>query len=426
MTSIEELESRAMAFSQQGDTQSTMRVCQEILSLDRNHLSSLRFLADQALNSGDFSSAVNYLKTLHENSPGDLQALTQLGQALYRQGKLEQAVEAYTDYWRIKPGAGTIYLTLGCLYVELGDIDKAAQVFSLGEVVNRDLLSLWKNPDTSPGVSQMSKTAWETLCQHHTELHIASVDAQGKLEGLNRIRDAVWPLADKRPVIHDHPKHRPQGFSIKYDSAPTFFDSHMFPWREDLELSYPDIRKEILSGLNVATDGRPYLTNRHRLEGKLWEPLVNKMSWASVHLYQNGVANEKVVHKFPLTLQALAGVPVATTNGNPSEVFISVLAPGTRIPEHFGVSSAILTAHLPIEVPAECGLKVHEEIRIPEAGKLMVFDDTWEHSAWNNSDQPRVVLIFELWHPELGVAEREAIARSFQARQAWLKRRKVD
>lgn len=426
MTLIAELENRAMAFSQRGNTEATMRVCQEILAIDSNHLSSLRFLADMAIASGDFSATADYLTTLLENSPGDLQALTQLGQALYRQGKLERAVEVYTDYWRIKPGGGTIYLTLGCLYVELGDIDKAAQVFSLGEVVDHDLLSLWKNPETNPGVSQMSKTAWETLCQHHTELHIAAVDAVGKLESLDRIRDAVWPLADMRPVIHEHPQHRPQGFSIKYDTAPTFFDTTMFPWREHLELSYPDIRKEILAELDVATDGRPYLTNRHRLEGKLWEPLVNKMSWASVHLYQNGVANEKVVHKFPQTLEALAGVPLATTNGNPSEVFISVLAPHTRIPAHFGVSSAILTAHLPIEVPPDCGLKVHDDIREPEAGKLMVFDDTWEHSAWNDSDRPRVVLIFEVWRPELSGPEQEAIARSFQARETWIKRRRVD
>ena len=426
MTSIAELEQRAMALSQQGDTRATTRICQEILSIDRNHLSSLRFLADAALGSGNFSSAASYLATLLENSPGDLQALTQLGQALYRQGKLEQAVAVYTDYWRVKPGSSTIYLTLGCLHLELGNIDKAAQVFSLGEVVDHDLLSLWKNPDTSPGLAQMSKTAWETLCRHHTRLHIEAVDAQGTLEQLKRIRDAVWPLADARAVNYDHPRHRPQGFSIAYDTSPTFFDTAIFPWRELLELSYRDIRDEILTGLDVATDGKPYLSNRHRLEGAQWEPLVNKLNWASVHLYQNGVANDKVMHKFPQTLKALGEVPLATTNGRPSEVFISVLAPHTRIPEHFGVSSAILTAHLPIEVPAGCGLQVLDETRVPQAGKLMVFDDTWEHCAWNDSDQPRVVLIFELWHPELSGPEQEAIARSFQARETWLKRRRVD
>ena len=426
MPSIEELESRAFALSQQGDIEAIVQVCQDMLAIDENHLSSRRFLADIALQAGDFTAATNHLETLRAHSPGDLQVLSQLGQALYRQGKLEQAVVVYTDLWRIKPLSALIYLKLGCLHAELGDIDKAAQVFSLGEALDPDLLSLWKNPATHPDVSQMSKTAWETLCHHHTQLHIASVEAQGKSEHLNRIRDAVWPLADERPVNYAHPKQCPQGFGIRYDTSPTFFDTNIFPWREQLELRYPDIRQEILAGLNVAADGRPYLSDRHRLEGALWEPLVNKMSWASVHLYQNGVANDMVIHKFPLTLKALAEVPVAITNGKPSEVFISVLAPYTRIPEHYGVSSAILTAHLPIEVPPDCGLQVHEDIRAPEAGKLMVFDDTWEHSAWNNSPYARVVLIFELWHPALKEAEKEAITRSFQARESWLKSRSVD
>ena len=79
-----------------------------------------------------------------------------------------------------------------------------------------------------------------------------------------------------------------------------------------------------------------------------------------------------------------------------------------------------------LDVPPDCGLKVHDETRSPEAGKLMVFDDTWEHSAWNNSDSPRVVLIFELWHPALTEQEKEAIAGSFRARENWLRQRSVE
>lgn len=426
MPSLEELESRAIALSQQGDMPATIQVCKDILVLDSNHLSSLRFLADFALQSGDFATAADHLEIMCTNLPGDPQLFSQLGQALYRQGKLEQATTAYTDYWRINPRSGMIYLALGCLYVELGSIDKATQVFSLGEAVDPKLLAHWKNPEANPELARMSKTAWDTLCRHHTELHINTVESEGEPDELARIRDAVWPLADTRTINYGHPLHRPQVFSINYPQSPAFFDSGLFPWRDELEDSYQDIREEILAGMDVSAHGRPYLKDSHRLEGAQWKPLVNKMSWASIHLYSGGVANDAVIDKFPITLDALARLPIATTNGKPSEVFISVLAPHTRIPEHFGVSSAILTAHLPIDVPPGCGLKVHEETRVPEPGKLMVFDDTWEHSAWNDSDQPRVVLIFELWHPELSELEQEAISRSFQAREQWLQRRSVD
>ena len=241
-----------------------------------------------------------------------------------------------------------------------------------------------------------------------------------------RIRDARWPLVDAREVGYDHPLHRPQVFAIRHDRSPAFFDPGSFPWAASLEGQFAEISREIVAALDVGADGRPYLDNGRRLEGEQWRPLVNTLNWASVHLYSRGVANNKVVDKFPVTRAALSQVPLATRNGQPDEVFISVLAPHTRIPEHYGVSSAVLTVHLPIVVPPGCGLRVHEETRTPEEGRLLIFDDTWQHSAWNDSDRQRVVLIFELWHPDLSEPEKRAIARTFEVREQWLRQRRVD
>ena len=426
MPSLEELDRQAARFSALNDMESTERVCREILSLEPNHASSLRFLADRALRSGKLADAEIHLRSLLAISPGDPQLYSQLGQVLYRQGKPQQALAAYEDCWRINPPRALIYLTIGCLHLELGNIEKAAQVFSLGEGVDGDLLNLWQRQGVNPAVASMSKTALEVLRQHHTDLHINAVAALGNPADTSRIRDAVWPLLDTREVHHDHPLHRAQVFHLQYGESPAFFDRDLLPWVGQLERQFPLIREEILAGLDLAADGRPYLHDGHRLAGGQWQPLVNRMSWASVHLYSRGVANRPVIDKFPVTLSALAQVPLATSNGNPAEVFVSVLAPRTRIPEHFGVSSAILTAHLPIVVPPGCGLKVHEETRTPEEGKVMVFDDTWQHCAWNDSDQQRVVLIFELWHPELTEREKAAITCSFEAREQWLRRRSVD
>ena len=86
----------------------------------------------------------------------------------------------------------------------------------------------------------------------------------------------------------------------------------------------------------------------------------------------------------------------------------------------------MLTVHLPIQVPDGCGLLVDGEVREPQEGEVLAFDDTWEHAAWNNSSEARVVLIFELWHPALTRLEREAIQATFSAREEWLKQRRVD
>ncbi|MEP5766682.1 MAG: aspartyl/asparaginyl beta-hydroxylase domain-containing protein [Halieaceae bacterium] len=425
MADIEQLAQQADQFSQRGDLESTARVCREILALDAGHIPSLRFLADLSLQSGNLEQAEQGMRKLLALKPQEADLYSQLGQILYRQKKLPEAVEVYQQYWQLKPRSVMIHLALGNLYAELGDIDKAAQLFSLAEALDGKVLKLWRDPDANPGVQQMSKTAWETLCKHHTALHVDTVEALGDEQAIGRIRDAVWPLLDEREVRYAHDKQNAQVFYIQYPQEPYFYERESFGWCEALEAQFEDLRAEILQGLDVQADGAPYLGDGHKLEGEQWAPLVNTLNWASVHLYSRGVANPKVAGKFPKTEAALKQLPLATFRGNPMEVFISVLAPNTHIPEHYGVSSAILTVHLPISVPEGCGLKVNTETRVPEEGKILAFDDTWEHSAWNNSDQQRVVLIFELWNPQLSEIEKEAVLQTFYARDDWLQSRSV-
>jgi aspartyl/asparaginyl beta-hydroxylase (cupin superfamily) len=87
----------------------------------------------------------------------------------------------------------------------------------------------------------------------------------------------------------------------------------------------------------------------------------------------------------------------------------SLLRAGARIPPHTGTHNARLICHLPLLVPRDCGFRVGNEVRTWEEGKLLIFDDTIEHEAWNNSDQDRVVLIFDIWRPELTEQEKREI-----------------
>lgn len=88
------------------------------------------------------------------------------------------------------------------------------------------------------------------------------------------------------------------------------------------------------------------------------------------------------------------------------ELFLSVLEPGTHIPAHFGGSNAKLTLHLPLAVPAgDTAIRVDTETRGWESGDMMIFDDTFEHEAWNRTLQPRAVLLLKAYHPELSVEE---------------------
>jgi aspartyl/asparaginyl beta-hydroxylase (cupin superfamily) len=88
----------------------------------------------------------------------------------------------------------------------------------------------------------------------------------------------------------------------------------------------------------------------------------------------------------------------------------SILKPRTRIPPHTGVANTRLVLHLPLIVPEGCGFRVGGETRAWREGDAWVFDDTIEHEAWNDSDEPRAILICDVWSPHLSLWERERIA----------------
>ncbi|RYG29937.1 MAG: aspartyl/asparaginyl beta-hydroxylase domain-containing protein, partial [Burkholderiales bacterium] len=60
-------------------------------------------------------------------------------------------------------------------------------------------------------------------------------------------------------------------------------------------------------------------------------------------------------------------------------------------------------------VPPDCSYRVGFEHRTWTEGELLIFDDTIEHTARNDSDQLRVILIFDVWNPLLAPEEREAV-----------------
>lgn len=63
-----------------------------------------------------------------------------------------------------------------------------------------------------------------------------------------------------------------------------------------------------------------------------------------------------------------------------------------------------------LATPAGCGFRVSAETRAWEPGRAFVFDDTIEHEAWNDSDQPRAVLILDTCNPFLTETEREMVS----------------
>jgi aspartyl/asparaginyl beta-hydroxylase (cupin superfamily) len=117
----------------------------------------------------------------------------------------------------------------------------------------------------------------------------------------------------------------------------------------------------------------------------------------------------------PRTVATLAELPQVDIPGHGPTAFFSILDAHTRIPPHTGVTNTRLTVHLPLIVPAGCGFRVGGEIREWQVGTAWVFDDSIEHEAWNDSDVPRAILIFDIWNPALTPLERDLVREATTA-----------
>jgi aspartyl/asparaginyl beta-hydroxylase (cupin superfamily) len=199
---------------------------------------------------------------------------------------------------------------------------------------------------------------------------------------------------------------------MHFPELPTieFFERSDFPWLDSIEAATDDIRAELL---NVLADGpatlEPYVSLAETSQLNQFRELNNSRRWGVYFLWREGVEFKEHTARCPRTVAALEAWPPCDVPGySPSAVF-SILDARTRIPPHTGVTNTRLIVHLPLIVPPGCGFRVGGETREWQPGKAWVFDDTIEHEAWNDSDLPRAVLIFDVWSPFLGEAERELV-----------------
>ncbi|WP_022686256.1 aspartyl/asparaginyl beta-hydroxylase domain-containing protein [Sphingomonas phyllosphaerae] len=191
-----------------------------------------------------------------------------------------------------------------------------------------------------------------------------------------------------------------------------FFDPVEFEWAPALAAAAPAIRAELDALIAGGTGSAPYVQAAADRANR-GHALLNDARWSAFHLIENGTPHALNAPRCPETLAALSAAPLPHIPGRSPMALFSVLRPHTHIPAHNGMLNTRLIVHLPLIVPDGCRLRVGNEVRSVRAGELMIFDDSIEHEAWNDSDEPRVVLLFEVWRPELTAAERAGLVTLF-------------
>jgi aspartate beta-hydroxylase len=174
-------------------------------------------------------------------------------------------------------------------------------------------------------------------------------------------------------------------------SVRKFYDPQSLPLARALEAAFPAIRAEVmaLAGADFHAEA---------------EGLVETEGWDVMVLYERGRKNAETCAKCPTitsiieshnTVRTLAGL-----------MYVSKLRPGTHIKPHRGPTNLRIRCHLGIKVPqGDLVIRVDDQQRTWQEGHCLVFDDHLEHEIWNRTDETRIVLILDNWHPDLTAQE---------------------
>jgi aspartyl/asparaginyl beta-hydroxylase (cupin superfamily) len=171
----------------------------------------------------------------------------------------------------------------------------------------------------------------------------------------------------------------------------TFFPNDRFPWIAEIEASWTTIREELLRVL----EDREALPNFQDIS-KDQIGITDDDRWKTLFLYGYGFEAKLGVELCPRTAELMRGIPGMTT------AMFSILSPRKHILDHRGPYKGVLRYHLGLIVPRDapaCRIRVGEDVRHWEEGKSMVFDDTFNHEVWNDTDETRVVLFVDVLRP---------------------------
>ena len=184
-----------------------------------------------------------------------------------------------------------------------------------------------------------------------------------------------------------------------------YFEPGNFEGVERLAADTDAVREEFLRlAESKAADFSPRLGGLHFPEGG---DRLGK--WSMIPLIRNGTIVEEFASRCPITMKGAATLDLPKLGLISPSLYFSVLEPNSRIVPHSGVTNTRLIAHFPLIVPEKCGFRVGGQTRRWQPGTPLIFDDMTIHEAWNDSDRIRVVLIADLWRPELSLAERAAV-----------------
>ncbi|MGZ3403781.1 MAG: aspartyl/asparaginyl beta-hydroxylase domain-containing protein, partial [Phenylobacterium sp.] len=395
--------SQAMSAGRHYDAE---RLTREAETKYPNHPMVLNEVGKRKLISGDKAGALAVLEQALKERPNEGTLWLNYATALRDLGRPEDEAAALTKALLLEPTNMRALLQSAALQERRGDTRtaaatyrKALQMIPANVQIPMDMRPILAQAKAAVDANNRALEAFladqlEALRARHGE------------QSLRRFDKSLATFLQKRRV------YRPQPTFLYLPELPAieFYERADFPWLDSIEAATDDIREELIGVLAAGREQlEPYIA-RQETPDERWRALNNSRDWGVFYLWKAGDAVEANMARCPKTVAALSAWPKCELPGSAPTAVFSILEPKTRIPPHTGVNNARLICHLPLIVPPGCGFRVGAETREWRPGEAFVFDDTIEHEAWNNSDDTRAVLIFDIWNPYATEAEREMVS----------------
>jgi len=364
-----------------------------------------------ALQKGDFQSAKRCFEqatTLTDASPEIWLGLATACEGLKDYDAQNTAIDRALD---LNPRHLRALIAKGDLLDRNGEIKAAGGFYGSALSVSRQLTA-------SPSALMQDLQRAQKKCQEYAiayeaylrnTLDSATVETNESSNGaFARSLDIMF---GKRQVY----LQQPQKYYFPDLPSIQFYDRNQFTWIEDLEKQTSTITNELKTLLNDGENFSPYVTQKIDTPRTDHMEMFDNPDWSAFFLWKDGVEITENANRFPKTIAALKDVPLAQIPGHSPSILFSLLRPTSKIPPHTGLINSRLIVHLPLIIPTDCALRVGNDTRNWKEGEVMVFDDTIQHEAWNNSKLNRYVLIFDIGTPFMTSIEHTAVRDLFSA-----------
>jgi aspartate beta-hydroxylase len=366
-----------------------------------------------ALKRGDPGSALKILADAEAALGPKIDIKLNLALAHRMMGNLVQALGALDAALQLDPYQFMALLSKGAILERMGKTHEAARTY-------KNALKLAPPDDQTPPAlvapiahAKVVVTADSDALGAYLSTRLATKRAQYDPEALERFDQCLDVFAGRKRVYVQEP------LLMHFPGLPAtqFYDRKLFPWLAELEAATDIIRDELvaLRAKNLSSFA-PYIAFPPGAPVNQWGELNHSNDWSSFWLWKDGQKQAAACALCPKTAEVLERMPIADQPGfAPTAVFSSLKA-RTHIPAHTGSTNARLLVHLPLVLPGPARFRVGNDERAWKMGQAWVFDDTIEHEAWNDADETRTILIFDIWNPHLTLAERDMVSAMMVAK----------